>query len=211
MTKKSIIGLLILNLYIFGNFLYIKSAYSKELQNTENLCSIFRQEKKWYKWAKNSERKWAVPIPILMSIIRHESGFIPNAKPPRTKCLLILPGPRPSSAYGYAQAIDRTWKSYQRATNNYSAKRTNFKDAVDFVGWYCHISYKKCGIRKNDAYGLYLVYHEGQKGFNRKTYLKKKWLMRRAKTVKRTYFSYTRQLRSCESEFMRKRGCFWPF
>jgi len=51
-----------------------------------------------------------------MAIIRQESSFQADAQPPRSRILWIIPGPRPSSAYGYSQALDGTWDWYRQAT-----------------------------------------------------------------------------------------------
>jgi hypothetical protein len=177
-----------------------------------NICEIFREHPEWYDAARESHERWGVPIPILMAIIHQESSFISDAKPPRTSCLWILPGPRPSSAYGYAQASDETWGEYLESTGRTWADRDDFADAVDFVGWYCNLSTRRSGISKKDPYRLYLAYHEGHGGFNRKTYRKKEWLMQVARKVQRRADTYGRQLDSCEGEF-RKTGssCLWPF
>lgn len=177
-----------------------------------NICEIFREHPEWYKAARESYERWGVPIPILMAIIHQESSFISDAKPPRTSCLWIFPGPRPSSAYGYAQASDETWDEYQESTGRTWADRDDFGDAVDFVGWYCNLSTRRSGISKQDPYRLYLAYHEGHGGFNRKTYRKKEWLVQVARKVQRRADTYGRQLDSCEGEFRKTgRSCLWPF
>lgn len=177
----------------------------------DNICEIFRENRDWYDDALASYKRWGIPIPVMMAILHHESRYISDAKPPRTTCLWIFPGPRPSSAYGYAQAKDETWKEYQESTDNSWAERDDFEDAIDFVGWYCYLSHEKCWIPKNDAYHLYLAYHEGRGGFNRKTHLKKPWLLRVARRVQGTANRYKGQLASCEGEFRKKGGCLWPF
>ncbi len=179
---------------------------------TGNICEIFRENPEWYEMARKSSMRWNVPIPVLMAIIHQESSFISDAKPPRTSCLWIFPGPRPSSAYGFAQASDETWEEYLKSTGNTWADRDDFEDAVDFVGWYCDLSYKRSRISKGDAYRLYLAYHEGHGGFNRKTYLKKEWLIRVARKVQKRADTYRGQLDSCEGEFRNTgRSCLWPF
>ena len=176
------------------------------------LVSVNRGHPKWYESARKSSEKWGVSIPILMAIIHQESSFISNARPPRHSCLWIFPGPRPSSAYGYAQASNQTWAEYRRGTGNTWADRDSFEDAVDFVGWYCNLSFKRSGISKKDPYGLYLAYHEGQGGFNRKTYLKKGWLILVARKVRARANTYRHQLDSCEGEFKKTgHSCLWPF
>jgi hypothetical protein len=180
-------------------------------QRIDNICEIFRENPDWYKSARKSSKRWSIPIPVLMAIMHQESKFDAEAKPPRTSCLCIFPGPRPSSAYGYAQALDETWENYKRSAGNWGADRDDFADAVDFVGWYCGLSRRKCGIAGNDAYNLYLAYHEGHTGFNRKTYRKKGWLLRVSTKVKRRARTYTSQLAACEGEFSKGGCCLWPF
>lgn len=194
-------------------FLYGCATTPSTPERVENICEIFRQNKKWYRDAHTSYKRWGVPIPIMMAIIHQESRFTADAKPPRRKCLWIFPGPRLSSAYGYAQAGKEAWNQYQKSTGNTGADRDNFRDAIDFIGWYCHMSHLNCGISKYDAYSLYLAYHEGHGGYNRKTYGKKDWLIAVAGKVKARANTYKTQLASCEREF-RKRPCcclFWPF
>lgn len=185
-----------------------------ELRNPENLCAIFREKPEWYESASASRAKWGIPIPIMMSIMYHESDFRSDARPRRT-WLFIFPGPRLSTAYGYSQSIDSTWNIYRKHTGNLHADRTDFGDAIDFIGWYCHISFVKCGMSKEDAYNLYLAYHEGQNGFNQGTYNKKPWLKKVAGSVQEYAETYTRQFGLCEFEFrkpeIRGRNCLYPF
>ena len=152
-------------------------------RNVDNICEIFRENDQWYDDAADASKKWGIPIPVMMAILHQESKYVADAKPPRTTCLWIFPGPRPSSAFGYAQAKDETWEEYQESTGNSWADRDDFGDAVDFVGWYCSLSVKKCGISKDNARNLYLAYHEGRGGYNRKTYAKKAWLLKVAGRV----------------------------
>jgi len=129
----------------------------------------------------------------------------------KASCLWVFPGPRPSSAYGYAQASNETWDLYRKSTGNTWADRDDFGDAVDFIGWYGNVSFKKCRIPKSDAYHLYLAYHEGHGGFNRKTYKKKSWLLQVARKVQKRANRYKVQLASCEKEFIKTGFCLWPF
>ena len=177
-----------------------------------NICEIFRENPKWYKAARKSYKKWGVPIPVLMAIMHQESKFRADVRPPRGSCLWIFPGPRPSSAYGYTQASNETWKEYRNSTGNTGADRDDFEDSVDFIGWYNHLSYTRSRISKKDAYHLYLAYHEGHGGFNRKTYRKKTWLLKVARKVESRARTYQSQLASCERQFQRRGCCFlWPF
>ena len=80
-----------------------------------------------------------------------ESRFNSKAKPPRKKLLWVIPWMRPTSAYGYTQALDQTWKVYQRSTGS-SNDRDEFKAATDFVGWYADQANRRAKIPKYDAY-----------------------------------------------------------
>ena len=173
--------------------------------NTDDICAIFREKDDWYHDAAKSARKWNTPIATMMATLHQESRFVHDAKPPRTKILWIIPGPRPSDAYGYAQALGTTWKGYQRATGNYRGDRDDFEDAIDFVGWYHNTSQRQCRIKPNDTYHLYLAYHEGQGGFNRRTYRNKKWLQNVAHKVSARAQSYQRQLNSCEASLKKRK------
>lgn len=180
--------------------------------NVRDVCEIFSAKPDWYADARAASRRWDISIPILMAIIHQESRFVATARPPRRRCLWVFPGPRPSSAYGYAQAADATWKTYQRSTGRKGADRDDFGDAVDFVGWYCRQSVVRCGISKDNAADLYLAYHEGHGGFNRGTYKKKAWLRKVARRVAQRANSYRKQLSGCEKELRRVGGCcLWPF
>jgi hypothetical protein len=151
--------------------------------NQDDICSIFREKDDWYDDAADSRSNWYSPIPVMMAIMHQESRFQQKAKPPRMKILGFIPGPRPSSSYGYSQAKDDTWDWYMRSSGNYGADRDDFSDAIDFIGWYNSTSRKKNNIKAGDTYSLYLAYHEGHGGFNRRTYNKKPWLKTVAKKV----------------------------
>jgi hypothetical protein len=144
-----------------------------------------------------------------MSIIYQESQFHSKIKPARTKILWIFPGPRPSSAYGYSQAKKEAWKDYRRDTGHSGADRDDFDDAIDFIGWYNAQSRQRNGIASNDAYNLYLAYHEGQGGFEQRTYKSNKQLIAIAKSVSARASRYDKQLNGCRKEL--ERHWWWPF
>ncbi len=169
-------------------------------KNVENICSIFKEKKSWYKAAKKSEERWGTPKHVQMSIIRQESSFKFDAKPPRGKLLGFIPWKRPSDAYGYAQALDSTWDWYKDETGRWFADRDDFDDAIDFVGWYTHVSNKTVGISKWDPYNQYLAYHEGQNGWKRGTYKRKDWLKQTARTVDHRAREWGAQLQRCEDD-----------
>lgn len=169
-------------------------------RNTNNICSIFKEYPKWYWEAKGAQHKWGVPINVSLAIIRTESHFVDDAKPARTKLLGFIPWTRPTTAYGYSQAVNGTWKDYQRATGEHSADRDEFGDAVDFVGWYGNMAHRKLGISKNNAYQMYLAYHEGVGGFEKRSYRKKGWLVAKARNVARLSYRYKQQLKYCRAD-----------
>ena len=134
-------------------------------QNTANSCSIFNERYLWYKHAKKTEQKWGTPIYIQLAIIKMESDFDWLAKPPRQKLFKIIPFKRPSSSFGYSQAVKGTWEQYKNETGNKLATRTRFKDSVDFIGWYTDKTESLLKISKKDAFRQYLAYHEGWGGY----------------------------------------------
>lgn len=183
-------------------------------EQSRDICRIFEDNEDWFRSALKTSKQWGIPIPVMMAIMYQESAFDARAKPPRTTCCLVLPGPRPSSAFGYAQALDSTWEKYRQATDNWGAERDDFADALDFIGWYCHRSHVRCQIPVTDAYGLYLAYHEGHTGYLRQTYQHKRWLKKTAGRVQHRYEQYARQLAGCEKKLRASMGCccfFWPF
>ena len=184
---------------IVGLILLFVAGCASVPKNTEDICAIFDEKGKWYRAAKKSEQRWGTPIHVQMSIIRQESSFRFDAKPPRKKILGIIPWRRPSNAYGYAQALESTWQSYKDDTGRSSADRDDFKDAIDFVGWYTDQSQKIAGISKWDPYNQYLAYHEGQGGWQRKTYASKAWLKETARKVDYRAREWGAQLKSCEN------------
>lgn len=183
-------------------------ASNRAPSGADNICDVFDQKRGWYKDARRSERRWGSEIPVLMAIMYQESTFRPRAKPPRTRILGFIPGPRPSSAYGFAQVKTETWAEYQRMSGNHWASRSNFADAIDFVGWYNEQSNQRVGIDKNNARNLYLAYHEGHAGFRNRSYDSKQWLVGVAGQVDKRADDYRRQLRGCERRF--KGPWWWP-
>lgn len=177
-------------------------------KQTDNICAIFREKDDWYEEAADAREEWGSPISVMMAILHQESRFHAKAKPPRKKILWVIPGPRPSTAYGYSQAKKSTWAEYKRSAGRYGADRDDFGDAIDFVGWYNAQSKRRSGISRSDPYSLYLAYHEGHGGFNRGTYRKKPWLMNVARKVERRAGSYRAQLLQCEESLKKKRGFF---
>ncbi|MDA9042657.1 lytic transglycosylase [Candidatus Pelagibacter sp.] len=165
-------------------------------QNTSNSCSIFNERYLWYKHAKKTEQKWGTPIYIQLAIIKMESDFDWLAKPPRQKLFKIIPYKRPSSSFGYSQAVKGTWEQYKNETGNKLATRTRFKDSVDFIGWYTDKTESLLKISKKDAFRQYLAYHEGWGGY--KNYKNNQKVIVLAKKVEKQSNKYKAQLQDCQ-------------
>ncbi|TCP91053.1 hypothetical protein C8J31_101908 [Rhizobium sp. PP-CC-2G-626] len=171
-------------------------------KNTRNACAIFEQRdglfNNWQRAARHAEKQYGVSVPILMATIQTESNFRPHAKPPRTKLLGFIPWKRVSSAYGYSQALDGTWDEYRASTGRWMAKRSNFSDAIHFVGWYHARNHRKNGIGLNDAYNLYLAYYSGDAGYARGSWRGNAGLQATARRSAALASSYASQLRNCD-------------
>tara|TARA_Y100000996_G_scaffold334648_1_gene271065 strand:- start:199 stop:798 length:600 start_codon:yes stop_codon:yes gene_type:complete len=165
--------------------------------NTSNSCSIFNERYLWYKYTKKVEKKWGTPIYIQLAIIKMESDFDWLAKPKRKKIFKVIPYKRPSSSFGYSQAVKGTWEQYKKETGNKLATRIRFKDSVDFIGWYTNKTESILKISKKDAFKQYLAYHEGWGNY--KYYKKNKKVIKLAKKVERQSNIYKKQLSKCKN------------
>ncbi len=181
-------------------FLYSCSSIPK---NTNDGCAIFSERYLWYKHSKKVEKKWGTPIYIQLAFIKMESDFDWLAKPERQKIFKVIPYKRPSSSFGYSQAVKGTWKQYKNETNNPLATRTRYKDSVDFIGWYTSKTEKILNIPKHNAFKQYIAYHEGWGNY--KNYKKNKKIVQLAKKVKIQSDKYKRQLENCKSKLNRKK------
>ena len=166
-------------------------------RNLDDACSIKSQRPGWFKDLERVERKYQIPKASMLAMMHQESKFVANARTPKTYALGVIPTGRVSSAYGYAQAIDGTWDWYKDDTGNRRAKRNDFSDAVDFMGWYMTETTRRTNIPLNDTYNQYLAYHDGQTGWLRGSYKSKGWLLRVARKVEERAILYHTQLTFC--------------
>lgn len=148
------------------------SACATAPHHINDVCAVFEQNDGWFtNWqttAYRTERKYGVPVPVLMATVRKESGFNNRARPPRKKLFGVIPWfTHISSAYGYSQALDGTWAQYKLESGNWGARRSSFADAIDFIGWYHSKTADTYGVAKNDTYRLYIAYYLGWNGFKR--------------------------------------------
>ena len=190
------------NFLIFFFLLFLTSCSSIP-KNTADGCSIFSERYLWYKYAKKTEKKWGTPIYIQLAIIKMESDFNWLAKPKRQKIFNVIPYKRPSSSFGYSQAVKGTWKQYKNETGNKFATRSRFKDSVDFIGWYTNKTEKIIKIPKTDAFKQYVAYHEGWGNY--KNYKKNTKVVGLAKRVKKQSDKYKNQLKKCSNSLNRKK------
>ena len=167
-------------------------------KNTQNACSIFSERYLWYKHAKNSSEKYGVPIHVILAFVNKESGFNRWARPKRTKLFKVVPYKRPSSSFGYSQAVTKTWELYKTETNSPLALRTRFKDSVMFIGWYIGKTNKINKVPLDDSYRQYLNYYLGWGNYAKKVYKTDKKSIIFAKSVEKQSKIYKIQLRECQ-------------
>tara|TARA_B100000401_G_scaffold26625_1_gene15955 strand:+ start:406 stop:1005 length:600 start_codon:yes stop_codon:yes gene_type:complete len=184
-------------------FFFLLTGCSSIPSNTSNSCLIFDERYLWYKHVKKVEQKWGTPIYIQLAFIKMESDFDWLAKPPRQKIFKVIPFKRPSSSFGYSQAIKGTWEQYKKETGNKLATRARFKDSVDFIGWYTNKTQSILKISKNDAFRQYLAYHEGWGNY--KYYKKNKKVISLAKKVEKQSYIYKKQLLNCSNSLNKNR------
>ena len=182
---------------LFIIFFFLFTGCSSIPSNTANSCLIFDEKYLWYKHTKKVEQKWGTPIHIQLAIIKMEYDFDWLAKPARQKIFKVIPFKRPSSSFGYSQAVKGTWEQYKKETGNKLATRARFKDSVDFIGWYTNKTEFILKIPKTDAFNQYVAYHEGWGNY--KNYKNNKKIIRLAKRVEKQANLYKKQLIQCSN------------
>ena len=191
------------NKFFFIICLFLISACSSVPRNTSNSCKIFDERYLWYKHSKKVEQKWGTPIHIQLAIIKMESDFDWLAKPPRQKIFKVIPFKRPSSSFGYSQAVKGTWEQYKNETGNKLATRARFKDSVDFIGWYTNKTNSILKIPLHDAFRQYIAYHEGWGNY--KNYKKNNKVISLAKKVEEQSKIYKKQFSRCGNLFSKNK------
>ena len=187
-------------LFLLFFFIFACSSIPK---NTSNSCKIFDERYLWYKHSKKVEQKWGTPIHIQLAFIKMESDFDWLAKPPRQRLFKVIPFKRPSSSFGYSQAVKGTWEQYKNETGNKLATRARFKDSVDFIGWYTNKTKTILNIPLHDAFKQYLAYHEGWGNY--KNYKNNLKVIGLAKKVEKQSQIYKRQLLKCKNSLNKNR------
>ena len=192
------------NLIYFVVFFLIVSCSSVP-KDTSNACKLFSERYLWYKHAKKSSETYGAPIHMILAFVNKESGFNRFAKPKRNKLFKVIPYKRPSSSFGYSQAVKKTWELYKTETDNPLALRARFKDSVMFIGWYMSKTNKINKISLNDSYGQYLSYYLGWGNYANKAYKTDKKAIIFAKSVQKQSKIYKNQLRECQKSLDRKK------
>lgn len=181
--------------------LLVLSACASKPERINDVCAVFSQNagwtNNWQRAANAASRKHDIPVHVLMATIRMESGFDGRARPPRKKILGFIPGKRKSTAYGYSQALNGTWTEYRLQSGNRTGRRSNFADAVDFVGWYHDKSARTLGIARHDAYNLYLAYYSGHAGYRRGSWRNNASIQNYARRTAAMADRYAMQMHSC--------------
>ena len=159
----------------------------------------------WFKSIKKSSETYGAPIHIILAFVNKESGFNRWAKPKRTKIFKVIPYKRPSSSFGYSQAVKKTWELYKTETSNPLALRSRFADSVMFIGWYMKKTNKINKIPLNDSYRQYLNYYLGWGSYSKKVYKTDKKAVLYAKNVQKLSKVYKSQLRECQKSLNRNK------
>ena len=199
--QKKIFYKNLFSLFIF----FIVVSCSSIPQNVANACKIFDERYFWYKHTKKSSEVYGAPIHVILAFINKESGFNRWAKPERTKLFKIIPYKRPSSSFGYSQAVNKTWELYKKETDNPLALRTRFKDSAMFIGWYIKKTKQINKIPLNDSYRQYLNYYLGWGNYAKKVYKTDKKAIIFAKNVEKQSKIYKGQLIECRKSLDKKR------
>lgn len=152
---------------------------------TQNICEVLKVHPSWYQDAKVVQQKWGVPVSVQLAIIQEESHFKPDAKN------------KDSSAYGFAQAVNQIWVTYKENCDNKKQKRNNFKDATNFIGWYANRMQKQVNVSPQNAYQLYLSYHDGASGYLTALHKKQAFSKQLADHVQDVANQYKVELLSC--------------
>jgi hypothetical protein len=166
-------------------------------QQLDDLCGLFAEKPEWRDAAERAAARWGVTPAVSMAILHQESRFRAKARPGWRKAFGVIPVGPASSAYGYGQVQDAAWSDYRDRTGNRHAQRDDFADVIDFVGFYSDVLARTAQIGKDDAFHLYLGYHEGPTGYQRRSFDQKPWLFGVARKVSERAARYERQASVC--------------
>ncbi len=162
-------------------------------------CVLLGNNRAWHDALRESARTWGVPMGFQLAVIKQESSFNAEARPPRgpRQWFGLVEGDYISSAQGYSQALDSTWEMYKASTGKWGASRSSFRDSADFIGWYFNTTGKRTGLGQYDYRNHYLAYHEGATGYLKGAWKKKAWLVDTAGRVAAQAARYEQQISQC--------------
>ena len=186
------------NFIYFIIFIFLVSCSSVP-KYPQNACKIFGEKYFYLKYSRAASKKWNVPISSILAVINKESGFRRFAKPRRTKLFKIIPYRRPSSSFGFSQAVNKTWDLYKKENNRPIALRMSFKNSSDFIGWYFWKTNKINKVSLKDTRNMYLNYYLGWTAYKKKAYQNDKKAIIFAMSVEKQAKIYKSQLRECKS------------
>ena len=179
--------------------LFCLTACSSVPKYPQNACKIFSEKYFYLKYSRAASKKWGVPISSILAVINKESGFQRFAKPKRKRIFKIIPYRRPSSSFGFSQAVNKTWDLYKNENKKPAALRISFKNSSDFIGWYFWKTNKINKISFTDTRNMYLNYYLGWGAYKNKAYQKDKKAIIFAKSVEKQAKIYKNQLQECKS------------
>lgn len=170
-------------------------------QEIADACLLLQQNRSWHDALRDSARNWGAPMGFQLAVIKQESTFKHDARPPRgeRQWFGLVEGDHISSAAGYSQALDSTWEMYKAQTGKWAASRNSFHDSADFIGWYFSSTGKRTGLGQYDYKSHYLAYHEGAGGYLKGTWKNKGWLIQTANRVASQAATYEQQIARCEA------------
>lgn len=173
-------------------------------RDPEDICAVFRERPRWHDAARASAARWGVSEGALLAIVFQESSFRADARPPRRLWLGVLPGFRPSTAYGFGQVLDGTWQEYLDSEASVGARRNRMDDVLDFIGWYASVIERRAGVTRGSVRELYLAYHQGPAGYARGSHRGQAWLLRTADGVEARARRYEAQYAACRADLDRR-------
>ena len=131
-----------------------------------NVCAYYSKYPQRFKVQKQYEAANALSMTDVHTLLELESSVTPYAVPwKKQKRLGLTFLKAQSSAYGYAQVLNATWKDYEKSYPNLWLYRSSFYDSIHFVHWY-HNAFHAI-LKASTLYEFYLLYHDGPGRYQR--------------------------------------------
>ena len=191
MSKSKLIQTTVLTLLLSGCSLSINK------KNQNNACE-YLYDNPYISHSIQSMTPSTKKQALFLAFIRYESNNDPYARP--VKYWLIknwVPWEYHSSAKGYAQSTEATWKDFNTQMADQVNYRHSYYSNIAFINWY--ITTKNETIESDDYfYEAYFLYHDGKKGYANKRKNRSNTLKDYAKKISSTAKSYHAQLKDCK-------------